>query len=155
MLNDAITFKDLSIFPSGNSGGVVGLIDRTTTTAGREMLYKHVRKPPATYEELQELQDTIKYWADHPQYWPSVITNGTLVMLEKFFESADTVSSPPSGLWAFFGEAFQKMFNKGEYFFTQFSVSHISDFLKGCKELTELTEENNIPGLLLKELSAM
>ncbi len=155
MLNDAITFKDLSIFPSGGSEGVVGLIDRTTTAAGKEMLYKHVRKPPATYEELLQLQDTIKYWAVHLRHWPAIITNGTLVMLEKFFESADNISAPPSGLAAFLGETFQKMFNKGEYFFTQFSVSHISDFLKGCKELSQLNSDNNIPGLLRKELSAM
>ncbi len=155
MRNDAITFKDLSVFPSAGNEGVAGLIDRTTTIAGKEMLYKHVKTPPATYEELLQLQDTIKYWATHLQEWPLIITNGTLVMLEKFFESADNISSPPSGLAAFLGEVFQKTFNKGDYFFTQFSVSHIADFLKGCKELAALLGNKDVPPLLRRELAAI
>ena len=155
MRNDTITFKDLSIFPSGGGEGVAGLIDRTTTVAGKEALYRHIKNPPATYEELVQLQDCIKWLAANLQYWPSIITNGTLVMLEKFFESADNVSTPPSGFAAFLGEAFQKTFNKGEYFFTQFSVSHIADFLKGCKELAAIIGKQDIPKLLHKELAAI
>lgn len=155
MRNDAITFKDLSFFPAGASDGVAGLIDRTTTAEGKEMLYKHIKTPPGTFEELLQLQESIKWWALNTEHWPSVITNGTLVMLEKFFESADNISTPPSGLAAFLGEAFQKTFNKGEYFFTQFSVSHIADFLNGCKELAKLNNQENIPALLQKEFRAI
>ncbi len=155
MRNDAITFKDLSVFPSAGNEGIAGLVDRTTTIAGKEMLYRHIKQPPASYEELLQLQDVIRYWAAHLQEWPIVITNGTLVMLEKFFESADNISTPPSGLAAFLGEAFQKTFNKGEYFFTQFSVSHIADFLKGCRELAAPLEKQGIPPLLRKELTAI
>lgn len=155
MLNDAITFKDLSVFPANGNDGIAGLIDRTVTAAGKDVLYKHIKQPPATYNQLTALQDTIRFWAAHSQYWPVIITNGTLVMLEKFFESADNVSAPPSGLSLIFGESFQKMFNKGEYFFTQFSLSHLSDFLKGCKELTTILELEHIPALLKQELEAM
>lgn len=155
MRNDATTFKDLSVFPSGGSDGIAGLIDRTTTIAGKEMLYRHIKTPPGAYDELLQLQDTIKFWAAHLQKWPSIVTNGTLVMLEKFFESADGISSPPSGITAFLGEAFQKTFNKGEYFFTQFSISHIADFLKGCTELAALRQQPGIPALLSGELTAI
>lgn len=155
MRNDSITFKDLSVFPSGANEGIIGLVDRTTTSEGKEMLYNHFKKPPETYQELAQLQDCIKWWAANLQHWPGIITNGTLVMLEKFFESADNISTPPSGLAAFLGEAFQKTFNKGEYFFTQFSVSHIADFLNGCRALAALARQSNLPSLLQKQLTAI
>lgn len=155
MHNDAITFKDLSVFPSGTNNGIVGLLDFTTSAAGKSQVYKHIRNAPATYEELIRLQEVIKFWAENLQRWPHVITNGTLVMLEKFFESADGVSAPPSRFSMAIGEVFQKIFNKGEYFFTQFSVSHISDFLEGCRQLTGLLDLENVPARLKVELEAI
>jgi len=47
---------------------------------------------------------------------------------------------------------FQKILNKQEYFFTQFSLSHLSDFLKGCMELAAIADKPGVPDLLLKEL---
>src|SRR5688572_13293673 len=112
MLNDAVTLKDLSVFSANGNDGVIALIDHCTTTAGRDVLYKHVKKPPQHFEELTALQDTIKFFSANPKAWPAVITNGTLVMLQKFFEEADGTSAPPSGLSAVLGETFQRLFNK-------------------------------------------
>lgn len=155
MLNDTTTFKDLSIFPSSGNNGIVGLMDYTTSAAGKDELYKHIRNAPDNYEDLIQLQAAVKFWANHPERWPGIITNGTLVMLEKFFESADGVTSPPSRVFTGLTEVFQRFFNKGGYFFTQFSVSHISDFLKGCRELADILDEGNIPERLATELKAM
>ena len=154
MLHDKVTLKDLSVFPTEGNSGILGLIDFTTSAIGKEALHKHFRHPPDSYELLIDVQDTIKFFAEHTGKWPSCITNGTIVMLEKFFESADSFSSPPSRMASVFGEAFQKLFNRGEYFFTQFSLSHISDFLKGCSELVLLLKQDNLPALLKQELVA-
>lgn len=155
MRNDDVTFKDLSIFSTQGSSGVVGLLDYTTTALGKKVLHKHIKNPPQSYEQLQQLQNVVKYWAANTDKWPKVITNGTLVMLEKFFEAADNLTAPPSKLMAFVSEAFQKFFNKGEYFFTQFSVSHISDFLKGCSQLVAILKEEQVPIVLQEELKAI
>lgn len=155
MFNDKVTFKDLSIFPTGNSDGIVGLVDLTTTAVGKEELYRHFKHPPATYKQLLQLQDTIKFLAANNDQWPAIITNGTIVMLEKFYESADHITSPPSRLASAFGAVFQRLFNKGEYFFTQFSLTHISDFLKGCTELVAMSALPDVPELLAKELQAI
>ena len=156
MRNDVITFKDLSIFPAGGNDGVAGLLDFTTTMAGKEHLYKHIKQPPDNYESLVQMQHAIRFWSMHPDKWPTVITNGTLVMLDKFFESADHVTTPPTGMIAgILGETIQKLFNKDEYFFTQFSLSHLSDFLKGCRELSEILQQDYVPTLLQHELKAI
>lgn len=155
MLNDKTTFKDLSVFPAEGSTGIIGLIDRTTTAAGREVLYKYVHRPPDSVEQLQHMQDVIKFWSQHTDLWPVIITNGTLVMLEKFFESADTVSAPQTGIASLFGETFHKLFNKGEYFFTQFSLTHIADFLRGCRQLANLQATHALPFILQQEIAAI
>jgi DNA mismatch repair ATPase MutS len=155
MINDKITLKDLSIFTSDGDQSVFTLIDFTTTQAGRDVLRAHIRKPSATAEQLIALQDTIKFWYLHPHLWPDVISNGTLVMLEKFFESADNYTSAPGSINLLFGSFLQKLFNKNEYFFTQFSLSHLTDFLKGCLKLTNILKENNVPELLKTELETI
>ncbi len=155
MQNDKITLKDLSFFTSGQGGGVFDMLDFTTTQAGKDMLRRHILHPPDTYELLKEVQEVVQFWTGNAGKWPGIISNGTLVMLDKFFESADNVSAPPSGVALTLGKFFQKLLNRSEYFFTQFSLSHLSDFLKGCLQLTELLERDDLPPLLQRELAVM
>ena len=155
MQNDKTTLRDLSIFTSDGSEGVFGLINRTSTQAGQDMLRKHIQQPPATYENLREVQDTVKFWSAHTDLWPKIILNGTIVMVDKFFESADNITTPPDGFTMMLNAFFQKLFNKQEYFFIQFSLSHLSDFLKGCTQLVEIADMPGVPPLLLRELNTM
>jgi DNA mismatch repair protein MutS len=155
MQNDKTTLKDLSIFTSDGSPGVFELIDRTVTWEGKEALRKHIQHPPDNVERLKEVQDAIKFWAAHPDQWPDIILNGTLVMLDKFFDSADGLSAPPSGINSSLSSFFQKIFNKQEYFFTQFSISHLADLLKGCKQLADITDMPGVPPLLVREFNAI
>ena len=155
MQNDKTTLKDLSIFSTDGSGGVLELIDRTTTQYGRDVLRKHIHHPPDSHEQLLAIQQAIKFWSANLNLWPSVISNGTLVMLDKFFESADNISSPPTGITLLMSSFFQKLFNRNQYFFTQFSISHLSDFLKGCQQLAKIAENDSVPALLRKELEAI
>lgn len=152
MQNDKTTLKDLSIFTTESSGGVFALLNHTTTQAGQDALRRHIQYPPNSYEALLEIQDTVKFWAKHMDKWPQIISNGTLIMLDKFFEAADNVSAAPGGISSVFGNVLQKWFNKNEYFFTQFSLSHLSDFLKGCKQLVQIQKENGVPAILRKDL---
>lgn len=152
MQNDKTTLKDLSIFPADGSGGVFSLIDRTVTQEGRQALRSHILAPPATHEALADLQATIRFLTTHLDKWPSIITNGTLVMIEKFFESADHAAPPSIGILGTVERLIQKYFNKQEYFFTRFSVSHLSHFLKGCSELVAMLGLEGIPPLLQREL---
>src|SRR4051812_48923926 len=122
MQNDRTTLKDLSIFTSEGSGGVFDLIDRTTTQVGRDTLRRHIQHPPDTYENLVQVQDAVKFWSANLSLWPEIISNGTIVMLDKFFESADHVAKPPEGMALLLGSFFQRVLNKQQYFFTQFSI---------------------------------
>ena len=152
MQNDKTTLKDLSIFPGDGSGGVFELIDHAATQVGRDRLRKHIQHPPDTYEQLIAVQDAVKFWSQNGALWPTCILNGTIVMLDKYFESAD-VSVPQTGLPLMLSTFFQKMLNKQEYFFIQFSISHLSDFLKGCIALAKIADRQDVPELLRTELN--
>ncbi len=154
MQNDKTTLKDLS-FLTNSQDSVFYLLDHTTTLAGKDMLRKHILSPPDSFESLTGLQEAIKFLAAHPDQWPKRITNGTLVMLEKFFESADGASAEPGDISLRLGSIFQKFLNRGQYTFTQFSISHLSDFLNGCHELIQILQLKQLPSRLAAILSEM
>jgi len=153
MQNDKTTLKDLSVL--GGAGSVFHLLDHCVTQLGREALRKHLLNPPDDFETLQNLQNVVGFFAKEQQVFPTIISNGTLVMLEKFFESADHLPQKPSGFNLLFNSFFQKALNRNEYTFNQFSVSHLADFIKGCKKLTELLNTHEIPTRLREVLEAI
>lgn len=154
MHNDKTTLHDLSIF-SNQGEDVFTLIDRTTTAAGREVLRHLLRNPPAGYERLLALQQVVRWWRDNGHKWTGRISNGTLVMLEKFFETADE-GHPPAGLSLLLGNFFQKLVNRSQYSFVQFSLTQLSDFLNGCNELASLLKDAaSLPRALVAALEEM
>ncbi|MFA6149687.1 MAG: hypothetical protein WC716_00115 [Chitinophagaceae bacterium] len=149
MHNSKRTLKDLSFSGNETGGNIINLIDRCNTFVGRAVLQRQLIKAPQSFEALQEQQDAIRFWTKNAEKWPQLITNGTIVMLEKFYESADSYSGNPGGFSFLNGKVFQKLFNRNEYHFTQFSISHLSDFLKGCSEFVKLADtEPALPSLL-------
>ncbi|MCC6187065.1 MAG: hypothetical protein IT256_07930 [Chitinophagaceae bacterium] len=155
MNNSKRTLKDLSFASQDADSNVLNYIDRCSTFVGRALLMQQLADAPNSYHALCQQQAVIKYWAQHPKNWPSIITNGTIVMLEKFFESADSYTRQPGGAGIFNNQFFQKIFNKNEYHFTQFSITHLTDFLKGCQEFVALKNNPEIPELLFEILTAI
>ncbi len=155
MQSDKTTLKDLSVFAADEQSSIFGLMAYTTTQAGKDMLRNHILSPPDSYEYLQQMQDVVRFFTKHTDVWPDIITNGTLVMLEKFFDETDGQRAQPSGIELLFGKYIQKYLNKQEYFFTQFSLSHITDLLRGCQQLIALAKLSDAPVLLQSELEKM
>lgn len=149
---DKTTLGDLS-FLSGEHA-VFNLINRCTTQMGTEALRQQVLHPPSGYALLKAQQDAVRFWEQHLDQWPKGISNGTLVMLEKFYESADMAASRPNAFNLMISSLMQKLFNRNEYSFVRFSVSHLIDFLKGCHEMTALLEWEP-PEVIRKELESI
>lgn len=149
---DKVTLDDLSVFKGEHS--VFSLLNRCTTQAGAGVLRNYIMQPPVTYKVLVERQEAVVFWMQHLDKWTNSISNGTLVMIEKYFESADSLGYKPGTLGLFFDALSQRLFNRNQYSFIRFSVSHIIDFLKGCQELILLLEYNP-PNAIIKELEIM
>lgn len=152
MTIDRITLQDLAFFKGDVN--IFSLINKCTTQAGAEVLRKQVLQPPATYEQLQAYQEAVRFWQQNLSSWTTQISNGTLVMIERFFDSADTIHDRPGPMSIFLSGILQKLLNKDEYSFVRFSISHIIDLLKGCNELLALLN-GSAPRLVREELEEM
>lgn len=144
---DHTTLQDLS-FHSGTQSAF-SLIDRCTTQAGTAALKRHVQHPPVSFQALLDYQDAVKFWMRHSDKWTRLISNGTLVMVEQFYESAAAGIHKPGKLSLTMEALMQKLFNKNRYSYIRFSVTHLVDFLRGCEALTGLLAY--APPLLVQE----
>lgn len=151
MILDKTTLHDLSFLSGEHS--VFSLINKCTTQAGTDALRKQVQSPPATYARLQEQQDAVKFWIRYSDKWTDKVSNGTLVMIEKFYESADGVAGRSNPLTLMINSLIQRVFNRNAYSFVRFSVSHLIDFLQGCDELVQL-QQYDPPAAINTELEA-
>lgn len=150
------TLKDLSFIGQSSEGNILSLIDRCSTYIGSKLLQQQLAQSPKSYEQLLAQQAAVKFWHQHLDKWPKQISNGTVVMVEKFYASADAYSGHAPSIQPFGGKFFQKLFNRNEYHFTQFSLSHLSDFIKGCTAFVDLlTEQYELPSLLQETLLAL
>lgn len=157
MINSKTSLKDLSFSGNDAQGNIMHLIDRCQTFIGRAVLEAQLRQSPKDFSALQAQQEVVRFWADHPQFWPDQITNGTIVMLEKFYESADTFSGSPAAAGFLNGKLFQKLFRRNEYHFIHFSITHLADFMRGCFAFVSLLHQPGLklPSLLQEHLEAM
>lgn len=145
---DKTTLVDLSFFPADGSGGIFGLIDRTTTQMGRDRLRKQLQQPCLNYEQLLAQQACIKFWVAHTSLWPANITNGTLVMLQQYYDTADSQHRPPNRLATTLTGILQKVWNKDAYFSIKFNLKHLQDLFAGCKAIVKASEQPQAPEAL-------
>src|SRR4051812_11779510 len=99
---DKTTFNDLSIFHHEEEYSVFHKLNFTKTTGGREWLARFFTEPFNEIKRIHETQDILKRIIQLQHEWPSSITNGTIMVMEKFYETAiDSIPDSPNILNAF------------------------------------------------------
>ncbi len=150
MINDKSALKDLSFFCNGEAD-IFALINHTTTVKGKGVLKQHILNPPKSIEQLLAVQNVVRYFSSNPNSWTNSITNGTLVIIDKYFETADTAPAP-SGFNLLVGRFFQNILAKNEQSLVYFSLSQLADFFVGLNEMTLLLKQENLPSKLFQIL---
>jgi DNA mismatch repair protein MutS len=152
MIIDQNTIKDLSIWSPLNDQNLFDLLNQTNTSAGAQQLKHLFTNLPDSFDAIVEQQSTIRYLCSQPLPLDG-ISNGTLVMLDKFFSEADySISQTDTWLakkWL------QNLFNREGVFTTTFSFDHIKDFLVGCKRIVEAGRKADVPLSLQQRLEAL
>jgi len=89
---DATTLSDLEVFRSPDgSEGILQLVDRTWTAAGRRRLRRRLEHPLADVGEIQDAQEAVRFLAAHPdlvRFHPR-----TLEAVERYLRSNIEVGS--------------------------------------------------------------
>ena len=79
---------------------------------------------------------------EHLDDWPSEITNGTLLVIEKYLDyNIDPLPQDPNAFntWTY------KTFHVEDYRMVKYSVGHCADFFRGLKKLVSLFSQQELP----------
>ena len=142
---DNTTYNDLSIFEREEEFSIFNRLNFCRTSEGREWLLKFFTNPFSDQKHILETQQVIKTILDNTDQWPTSITNGTVMVIERFYESSiDTMPGSANGLNAFS----YKLFHGPDFSLVRYSITHFADFLRGMHRLNEILNTDTAPLLV-------
>lgn len=151
MDTDKTTLSDLSVFNHEEEYSVFHKINLTRTVGGREKLKQHFGHSLNSIRAIKNVQQTIKLFMKNEADWPLQISNGSILMIHKYFETG--IDQPPARPTPT-STKYYMLFHKSDYSLIKFSVGHSFDFIKGIHKIidTYLTEDTpeNLKNLLEK-----
>ena len=141
---DKTTLNDLSIFNTEEEFSVFNKLNLCSTTHGREQLRTNFSTPLNTIEEIIGVQHTIQQLIHKEVQWPKQISNGTIMVVEKYYEATiDPIPSHPAVVAAFT----YRVLHSYDFSLVKYSVQHCFDFIKGMQLMVSnfLVEDTSIP----------
>jgi DNA mismatch repair protein MutS len=149
---DKITFNDISIFHQEEEFSIFHKLNFTKTTGGKEWLRRFFTEPHHDLKRIIGTQNIIKTFSEHLEDWPTEITNGTVLMIDKFLDyNLDPVPQKPNPVNSFA----YKILHKQDYSMLKYSVKHFADFYRGLKKLLYLLANTELPANLSFHLERM
>jgi DNA mismatch repair protein MutS len=146
---DKTTLADLIIFDREDEFSIFNKINFTVTARGKEQLRSNLLNPLTDIASINNTQQTIVFIKNNKANWPLIISNGTVMVIEKFFDShIDAIPAKPSALDAFS----YKIFHGHDFNLVKYSVRHFFDFIKGMQQIVEYFLNDDTPQPLKKAL---
>src|SRR3989337_3356976 len=91
---DNTTYSDLSVFHSEEQFSIFHKLNFTRTSEGIEWLFRFFNSPFSDARLIRETQEIIRLIDEKGNEWPTSISNGTVMVMTRFFESnVDTIPS--------------------------------------------------------------
>lgn len=146
---DKTTLADLSIFHHDDDLSLAAKFDLTRTTGGRDKLHKLFVHSLGTIKEIADTQNVLKLFIEKEDSWPMNISNGSVMMIYKFYETAvDTIPAHPSVTSAYT----YRWLHGPDYGLVKYSAGHAFEFIKGMGQLIETFCREGYPEPLVKNL---
>ena len=146
---DKTTLADLVIFDREDEFSVFNKINFTLTSRGKDQLKKNISNPLANIEAINNVHQTLLYILSKKEKWPAIISNGTLMVVERFYESNITPIPAKSNTL----EAFTyKILHSHDFSLVKYSIRHCFDFIKGMKQAVTFLLQEETPQPLKKQL---
>ena len=139
---DKQSFNDISIFHQEEEFSIFHRLNFTRTVGGREWLRKFFSEPHDSLDKILGTQRVIRTLLEHVKDWPLDISNGTVLVMDKFMDyPLDPISEAPAS----FNNLFYKWIHSGDYSMVKYSVTHFADFYRGIRKIAELLEGIDLP----------
>ena len=137
---DKTTLQDLSIFHSDEEQSVFHHLNFTQTNGGREYLRLLLANPLSNLDEIQDAQKTIQQLMVLGNQFPATITNGTIMVMDKFYETPlNAYPTQPNDINSFS----YSILSKSDYSLTKYSTEHFIAFVKGLQQIITLLQQQN------------
>ena len=141
---DQTTYNDLSIFHQEEEFSVFNRLNFTETVEGREWLLKYFSNPFSDRKSIEDTQNIIRSILSNLDQWPAAISNGTLMVIDKFYDS-NIDGMPDSANWL---NAFTyRTFHSPDFALVKYSLTHFADFVRGIQKLIDLLNNEQTPVL--------
>lgn len=139
---DKQSFNDISVFHQEEEFSIFHKLNFTRTVGGKEWLRKFFSEPHDDINRIVGTQKVIRTFMEHVKQWPAGITNGTILVMEKFVDySLDPISDNPASL----NIMFYTWLHSEDYSMVKYSVPHFADFYRGLRQISELLEGLDLP----------
>ena len=139
---DHISFNDISIFHPEEEFSIFHKLNFTRTSGGKEWLRKFFTEPHSDLKRIIGTQKIIRTLMEHVDDWPEDITNGTLLVMDKFMDySLDPISERSNT----FNSVLYKWLHSEDYSMVKYSIPHFADFFRGIKQIVALLNGLDLP----------
>jgi DNA mismatch repair protein MutS len=139
---DKITFNDISIFQNEEEFSIFHKLNFTKTFIGKDWLRRFFMEPHHDLKRIIGTQNIIKALIHHINDWPTEITNGTIIVMEKFFDyNLDPVPASANTL----NSTAYKVLHSSDYSMVKYSIKHFADFYRGLYKLVRLFNGIELP----------
>jgi len=139
---DNISFNDISIFHSEEEFSIFHKLNFTRTIGGKEWLRRFFTEPHNDLKKIIGTQNVIRTLMQHVDEWPADITNGTMLVMDKFMDySLDPISENAGS----FNNLLYRWLHSEDYSMLKYSVTHFADFYRGLKKIALLLEGLDFP----------
>jgi DNA mismatch repair ATPase MutS len=151
MQADKTTLTDLSFFNIEEEHTIFHYLNYTRTVGGREWLRHFLHNPYDNIKDITETQRIIQKIIPVQKQWATnLVTNGTVMVIEKFYETAiEEIPHNPTPISSFY----YSIFSAPDFSLIRYSVKHFTDFFIGLLQISELLkgEDNPLPLKILLE----
>jgi DNA mismatch repair protein MutS len=153
MLVDKITLQDIGLFDSEEQLGLASYLKFCKTNGGKLQFDKYLYQPLGILKLIEERQKALGSFIQHMEMVDGMkITNGTSLVIEKFFETGfKTIPNQvnlPGAYW-------YQFWNGADYSLIKYSVEHLVLFFQNLMEwvaLFEQTENNPVIDQLVEKI---
>jgi len=139
---DKISFNDISVFHQEEEFSIFHKLNFTRTVGGKDWLRKFFTEPHSDIKKILGTQQIIRTLIAHLEEWPEEITNGTIIMMDRFLDyPVDAIPQNPNTFSSFS----YRLLHTEDYSMIKFSVKHFADFYRGLKKLSKQFENIDLP----------
>jgi len=149
METDKTTLNDLSIFNHEEEFSVFSKLNFTRTVGGREKLRQIFSKSLNDIQSINDVQKTLQLLLAKESQWPLSISNGSIMMIHKFYETSIDQPPPHPSLSS---AHYYKLFHGPDFSLVKYSTGHAFDFIKGMQHILAVFLNDETPDNLKKLL---